>query len=72
MIGVAMYITIKSLWERRKTKSLIVRLTDHDWKTITRKIKEKQPQDIRSLLEIFRIIKSPTYRNTFYIFFQRL
>jgi len=65
MIGVAMYITIKSLWERRKTKSLIVRLTDHDWKTITRKIKEKQPQDIRSLLEIFRIIKSPTYRNTF-------
>jgi len=29
-----MYITIKSLWERHKNKSLIARLTGHDWKTI--------------------------------------
>ena len=40
MIGVAMYITIKSLWERHKNKSLIARLTGHDWKTISQKIKE--------------------------------
>ena len=40
MIGVAMYITIKSLWERHKNKSLIARLTDHDWKTVAKKIKE--------------------------------
>jgi len=40
MIGVAMYITIKSLWERHKNKSLIARLTGHDWKTVAQKIKE--------------------------------
>ena len=40
MIGVAMYITIKSLWERYKNKSLIARLTGHDWKTVSQKIKE--------------------------------
>jgi phosphoribosyl-ATP pyrophosphohydrolase len=40
MIGVAMYITIKSLWERNKNKSLIARLTGHDWKTVAQKIKE--------------------------------
>jgi len=40
MIGVAMYITIKSLWERHKNKSLIARLTGHDWKTVSKKIKE--------------------------------
>jgi transposase len=40
MIGVAMYITIKSLWERHKNKSLIARLTGHDWKTVAKKIKE--------------------------------
>jgi hypothetical protein len=39
MIGVAMYITIKSLWERHKNKSLIARLTGHDWKTLAQKIK---------------------------------
>jgi len=27
-----MYITIKSLWERHKNKSLIARLTGHDWR----------------------------------------
>ncbi|MEA1939717.1 MAG: IS21 family transposase [Candidatus Caldatribacteriota bacterium] len=40
MIGVAMYITIKSLWEKHKNKSLIARLTGHDWKTVSQKIKE--------------------------------
>ena len=40
MIGVAMYITIRSLWERHKNKSLIARLTGHDWKTVAKKIKE--------------------------------
>ena len=29
-----MYITIKSLWEIHKNKSLIARLTGHDWKTV--------------------------------------
>ena len=40
MIGVAMYITIKSLWEKHKNKSLITRLTGHDWKTLSKRIKE--------------------------------
>jgi len=40
MIGVAMYITIKSLWERHKNKSMIARLTGYDWKTVAKKIKE--------------------------------
>ncbi|MCK4309332.1 MAG: IS21 family transposase [Candidatus Atribacteria bacterium] len=40
MIGVEMYITIKSLWERHRNKSMIARLTGHDWKTVAKKIKE--------------------------------
>jgi len=40
MIGVEMYITIKSLWERHKNKSMIAKLTGHDWKTVAKKIKE--------------------------------
>ena len=40
MIGVAMYITIKSLWKRHKNKSMIARLTGHDWKTVAKRIKE--------------------------------
>ena len=35
-----MYITIKSLWERHRNKSMIARLTGHDWKTVAKKIKE--------------------------------
>jgi len=35
-----MYITIKSLWERHKNKSLIARLTGHGWKTVAKRIKE--------------------------------
>jgi len=32
-----MYITIKSLWERHKNKSMIARLTGHDWKTVAKR-----------------------------------
>ena len=39
MVGVAMYITIKTLWERCKNKSKIARLTGHDWKTVAKMIK---------------------------------
>ena len=35
-----MYITIKSLWERRKNKSMIARLAGHDWKAVIKRIKE--------------------------------
>ena len=39
MIGVAMYITIKTLWERCRNKSKIARLTGHGWKTVAKIIK---------------------------------
>ena len=39
MIGAAMYTTIKTLWERHKNKSMIARLTGHDWKTVAKVIK---------------------------------
>ena len=38
MIGVAMYTTIKTLWKKHKNKSMIARLTGHDWKTIAKAI----------------------------------
>jgi len=34
-----MYTTIKTLWERHKNKSMIARLTGHDWKTVAKVIK---------------------------------
>jgi transposase len=40
MIGVAMYTTIKTLWKKHKNKTLIAKLTGHDWKTIAKRIKE--------------------------------
>jgi transposase len=40
MIGVAMYTTIKTLWKKHKNKSLIAKLTGHDWKTVAKRIKE--------------------------------
>ena len=40
MIGLAMYITIKTLWERCKNKSEIARLTGHDWKTVAKAIRQ--------------------------------
>jgi len=41
MMGIAMYVTIKSLWKRHKNKSMIARLTGHDWKTVAKVIKER-------------------------------
>mgnify|MGYP000254881516 CR=1 FL=1 len=40
MIGVAMYTTIKTLWKKHKNKSLIAKLTGHDWKTVAKRVKE--------------------------------
>jgi hypothetical protein len=34
MIGIAMYTTIITLWEQKKSKSEISRITGHDRKTI--------------------------------------
>lgn len=39
MIGVAMYTTIKTLWELGKNKSEISRVTGHDWKTVSKVIR---------------------------------
>jgi hypothetical protein len=39
MLGVAMYTTIKTLWEIGRNKSEIARLTGHDWKTVSKVIK---------------------------------
>ncbi len=40
MLGVAMYTTIKTLWEKTKNKTEIARLTGHDWKTVDKVIKD--------------------------------
>ena len=40
MKGVTMYITIETLWKKHKNKSLIARMTGHDWKTVAKRIKE--------------------------------
>jgi len=39
MLGVAMYITIKTLMEKALNKSQIARATGHDWKTISKAVK---------------------------------
>jgi len=39
MIGVAMFPTIKPLWEKQKNKSMIAELTGHDWKTVSKVVK---------------------------------
>lgn len=39
MLGVAMYTTIKTLWEKTKNKTEIARFTGHDWKTVAKVIK---------------------------------
>jgi len=44
MIGVAMYTTINTLLKKHKNKSLIARLTGHDWKTVAKRIKEIEQQ----------------------------
>jgi len=45
MIGFAMYTTIKMLRKKHKNKSLIARLTGHDWKTVAKRIKEIEQQN---------------------------
>ena len=40
MIGLAMYITIQTLWARCRNKSEIARLTGHDWKTVAKAIRQ--------------------------------
>jgi transposase len=40
MLREAMYITIKTLWEKGHNKSAIAKLTGHDWKTVSKVIKE--------------------------------
>src|SRR3990167_4284691 len=39
MIGVAMFTTIKTLWEKHRNKSVIAKLTGHDWKTVSKVVK---------------------------------
>jgi len=39
MIGVAMFTTIKTLWEKHRNKSVIAELTGHDWKTVAKMVK---------------------------------
>ena len=44
MLGVAMYTTIKTLWEKTKNKTEIARLTGHDLKdcfTSNKKYRER-------------------------------
>ena len=47
-----MYITIKSLWERHKNKSLIARLTGHDQKTVAKRIKEITEEGLITLINV--------------------
>lgn len=61
MIGVAMYTTIKTLWELGKNKSEIARITGHDWKTVSKVIKDirqgKETPEIKrrdSILDPFK------------------
>ena len=39
MLGVAMYTTIRTLWELGKNKTEIARATGHDWKTVAKVVK---------------------------------
>ena len=48
-----MYITIKSLWERHKNKSLIAKMTGHDWKTVAKKIKRTRSSSPSYFLSCF-------------------
>ena len=61
MIGIAMYMTIKTLHNLGKNKSEISRLTGHDWKTVDKIIKKiefgiEKPsyKDRKSIVEEFK------------------
>ncbi len=45
MLGVEMYTTIKTLWERNTNKTQIAKLTGHDWKTVAKVIKRIERGD---------------------------
>lgn len=49
MIGVAMFITIKTLWEQGHNKSEISRLTGHDWKTISKAVERIKMGQIKPI-----------------------
>ena len=40
MLEVAMYTTIKTLWKKTRNKSEIARVTGHDWKTVSKVIRD--------------------------------
>lgn len=42
MIGVAIYAPIKTLWKRHKNKSILTRLTGHNWYTVVKVIKKEE------------------------------
>ena len=47
MLGVNMFITIKTLWEQGYNKAQIQKITNHDWKTVDKIIKAIQAgQDV--------------------------
>ena len=61
MLGVAMYTTIRTLWDLGKNKTEIARLTGHDWKTVAKVIKgmengidKPRYKDRDSIIEPFR------------------
>jgi len=61
MLGVAMYTQVKTLWNLRKNKTEIAKLTGHDWKTVAKVIKAVENgidkpsyKDRDSIIEPFR------------------
>lgn len=61
MLKLGMYMTIQTLWKKRKNKSEISRITGHDWKTVAKVIKnfeegktmpEKKPHP--KLLDLYK------------------
>lgn len=57
MLGVAMYTTIKTLWELGRVKSEIARATGHDWKTVSKVINNLESgQDTPAMKERHSIV----------------
>ena len=61
MLGVAIYTTIKTLWELGKNKTEIARATGHDWKTVAKVVKaiengtdKPKYKDRDSIMESYR------------------
>jgi transposase len=66
MLGVAMYTTIKTLKELGKNKSEIARTTGHDWKTVSKVIREiesgKEAPEIKERQSIVEPYKEKVVR----------